>query len=162
MKKLSLLILALFVLPAVAADKDEAKGKAVPFTSYLAGYFEKNTSGLKGDTSYLVITDQDSFDNVFGVGVTMGKKPDFLPKDVFDKRIVVAVIKRGKAIWVYQVQKVTVDGGTLYVQFEDAPKNVNFMAASPMIASVDKGDYKEVVFIENGKKVETVNVDTSK
>jgi hypothetical protein len=32
------------------------------------GYFEKNNSGLKGEASYLAITDRETFDERFGIG----------------------------------------------------------------------------------------------
>ena len=44
-----------------------------------SGYFEKNNSGLKGEASYLAIADRQTFDKVFGVAFTMGKKPNVLP-----------------------------------------------------------------------------------
>jgi len=146
---------------ALAADKDkeEAKGDKLEF-KVQSGYFEKNNSGLKGDESLLAFTDQKSFDQVFGVGFTMGKKPDVLPKDAFDSKLVVAVIRRGDAPSTYKVDKVTADGDTLYLQYDATSKKGDGSAkfASPLIVSVDKGKYKTVVFLENGKKVGTADV----
>jgi hypothetical protein len=167
MKKV--LLTALFVLPlavfASADDKkDEAKGKAVEFTHHDKGYFEKNNSGLKGDASFLTFTNREDFDKVFGVGVTMGGKEKLLPKDAFDNKVVVAVIKRGTGITKYDVEKVTNDDGTIYVQYKAETPNAGGTAKynSPMIISLDKGKYKEVVFIENGKKTETVKFEKEK
>jgi hypothetical protein len=166
MKNLLLFTVAL-LLPVGAAglalaadkDKDEAKGDKVDFKVH-SGYFEKNNSGLKGDESLLAFTDQKSFDQIFGVGFTMGKKPDVLPKDAFDSKMVVAVIRRGDAPSTYKVDKVTADGDTLYLQFEATSKKGDGSAkfASPLIVSVDRGKYKTVVFLENGKKVGTADV----
>jgi hypothetical protein len=144
--------------PARADDKVEAKGKDVDYKGY-SGYFEKNDSGLKGDASFLAVTDQKSFDATFGAGFTMGKKPDILPKDSFDSKVAVATIKRGKAITEYKVEKVTNDDGTLCVQYTTTEKGGGgtAMFASPLVVAVDKGKYTSVVFIENGKKAGTAD-----
>ncbi len=159
MKKLSLIALIVsLALPVVAwaADKEEAKGKKVEFTVH-TGYFESNKSGLKGEASYLAFTDQKTFDGVFGKAVTMGKKPNFLPEDAFDTKLVVATIKRGDAVWQYKVEKVTADDGVLYIKYEATSKGGGGSAryASPLIVSLDKGKYTSVVFIEKGKKAGT-------
>jgi hypothetical protein len=145
----------------LARAADEAKGDKVDFDTYAKGYFEKNNSGLKGDSSYVVMTDQKGFDAVFGVGVTMGAKPPLLPKDAFDKKLVATVIKRGNAITEYTVDKVTSADGVLYVQYTAKAKGEGGTAtfASPLIVAVDKGKITSVEFIENGKKVETVKVE---
>ena len=149
----ALLILAVFV-PARADDKAEAKGKDVDYDIH-GGYFESNKSGLTGDSSYLAFADQKAFDAVFGVAKVLGDKPRFLPKDAFDSKVVVAVIKRGKAIYDYKIEKVTNDDGVLTVQYTAAPQESSGTAtfASPLILSVNKGKYTAVAFIENGKKV---------
>jgi hypothetical protein len=161
MKKMLLTVLFILPLSALAADdkkddkKDEAKGRAVEYTQH-NGHFQKNNTDLKGDQSFLVFTTRDDFDKIFGVGAVMGNKQKFVPKDAFDTKVVVAVIKRGNAITEYKVEKVTNDDGTLYVQYEAKEGNPGTAkVASPLILSLDKGKYKEVVFIENGKKVGT-------
>jgi hypothetical protein len=154
--------LTLFVLPLIAhaapaPDDDTAKGKEVKFEVH-DGHFEKNNSGLKGDSSYLVFTDRDAFDKVFGIARVIGKQ-NFVPKDAFDKKMVVAVIKRGNAVTEYKVEKVTADDGTLYVKYTAKMGTAGTATfASPLILSVDKDKYTEVVFLENGKKVEKVKV----
>jgi hypothetical protein len=153
-------LLALALAGAVHADdKIEARGSKVEFDVH-SGHFEKNNSGLKGDVSFLAFTDRAAFDKVFGIGAVMDKKQNFVPKDAFAKKMVVAVIHRGKAVWTYKVDKVTADGDELYVQYEATPEKESDTAkfASPLIVSVDKGKYTSVVFIENGKKAGTVNV----
>jgi len=152
------LIAASLALPAAADDKVEAKGKDIDYKAY-TGYFEKNDSGLKGDASFLAVPDQKALDATFGAGFTMGKKPDIMPKDVFDSKVAVATIKRGKAITEYKVEKVTNDDGTLYVQYTTTEKAGGGSAtfASPLVVAVDKGKYTSVVFIENGKKAGTAD-----
>jgi hypothetical protein len=154
---LAVLALPLLVRAAPAPDEDTAKGKEVKFEVH-SGHFQKNDAGLKGDASYLVFTDRESFDKVFGVGATM-RKQNFVPKDAFDKKMVVAVIKRGNAVTEYKVEKVTADEGTLYVQYTAKTGAAGTASyASPLIVSVDKDKYTAVVFLENGKKVEKVKV----
>src|SRR5262249_42786766 len=125
-------------------------------------YFESNKSGLKGDSSYLAFTDQKAFDMVLGATPpVMGQKREYLPKDAFDKQMATVVIKRGKAITKYKVEKVTADGDTLYVQYtakEEAAGGGTANYASPLVVAVDKGKYKQVVFIENGKKAGTADI----
>jgi hypothetical protein len=151
-------VLAALTVSARADDKAkaEAKGKEVEYTAY-PGYFEKNDSGLKGDASYLAISTPKLFDATFGIGFTMGKKPDVLPKDAFDSKVAAAVIKRGKAITEYKVEKVTADDDTLYVQYTTTEKGGGgtAMYASSLIVAVDKAKLKKVVFIENGKEAGT-------
>lgn len=146
---------------AGAADSaaDLPKGEKVEYTHYSKGYFEKNNSGLKGDASFLVVTEQKMFDQFFGVGVVMGMKPTLLPADAFDTLMVLAVIRRGNAVWTYEVERVTADKDTLYVAYkatEGVAGNARF--SSPMILSLKKGEYKSVVFIENGKKAAAVEL----
>jgi hypothetical protein len=147
---------------APAADKGEAKGKKVEHDVY-NDYFESNKSGLKGETSFLAITDQDAFDKVFGKAVVMGAKPNFLPKDAFDSKMVVAVIHRGNAVWKYKVDQVTADGDTLTVQYDATSKTGGTATFhSPLVVSVDKGKYTSVVFIENGEKIGTAKIEKEK
>jgi hypothetical protein len=63
MTRLAVLALPLAIL-AASARADEAKGEKIEHAVY-DGYFEKNNSGLKGDTSLLAFTDQEGFDKVF-------------------------------------------------------------------------------------------------
>ncbi len=146
------LTILVLLSPADAADK--AKGKDVDYDIH-GGYFESNKSGLTGDSSYLAFAGPKAFDAVFGVAKVQGGKQRFLPKDAFDSKVVVAVVKRGKAIYDYKVEKVTNDDGVLTVQYTAMPQESSGAAtfATPLILSVDKGKYDSVAFIENGKKV---------
>jgi len=124
-----------------------------------SGYFEKNNSGLKGEASYLAIKDRETFDKAFGVAFTMGKKPNVLPVNAFDTRIVVAAIKRGGQVWEYKVEGVTADHATLTVRYGATSKDGSgAQFASPMVVSVARGPYKNVIFIENGKEVGKVSL----
>ena len=158
-KKFWLGLCALALVGVSRAD-DATKEKPVTFEQH-SGYFESNKSGLKGPASYLAFTDAAAFNKVFGVGFTMGKKPNVLPKGAFDKRLAVAVIKRGDAIWQYKVNKVTAKDGTLTVAYEATSRGAGGTArfASPLIVSVPKDKYKTVEFIENGKKVGSAKIE---
>jgi hypothetical protein len=149
-------------LPAVAvaraddkAKADEPKGKEVKAETH-TGHFESNKSGLKGDASFLAFTDAKAFDAVFGKARTMGAKPNYVEDGTFEKKVVIATIQRGNKMVTYKVDKVTAADGTLYVAYTTTTKDGGTATyASPLIVSVDKDKYKTVVFIENGKKVET-------
>ena len=102
-----------------------------------SGYFEKNNSGLKDEASYLAIKDRETFDKAFGVAFTMGKKPNVLPANAFDTRIVVAAIKRGGQVWEYKVEGVTADHATPTVRYGATSKDGSGARfASPMVVSV--------------------------
>lgn len=132
---------------------DDDKGTKIELTRH-TGHFEKNNSGLKGEPSLLLIAGQKRFDAIFGSAFTMGAKPNVVPNGAFEKRLVAAVIHRGNAVWSYEVEKATVEGGTLTVRYKaTAGKPGTATFASPMIVSVDKGAIKKVVFIENGKEI---------
>ena len=143
------------------SEADDTKAKEVKFDQ-ATGYFESNKSGLTGEASYLAFADQEGFLKVLRpTPPLMGKKPNLLPKDAFQKNVVVAVIKRGDTIWKYTVDKVTAQTGTLTIEYKAAQQGAGggtAKFASPMVVAVEKADYKEVVFIENGKKAGTAKI----
>jgi hypothetical protein len=156
MTRLLTTLAALVALAAVNAA--EGKMAKVDFVAH-DGHFESNKSGLKGDASYLAITDRAGFDAVFGSLAVMGKKFNYVPKDAFEKKMVVAVIKRGNAPVEYKVEQVTTADDKLYVQYKATAKDpTTAKFASPLILTVEKGKYTSVVFIENGKQVGTATV----
>ena len=86
-----------------------------------------------------------------------------LPKDAFKSNVVLAAIKRGNASWEYKVQGVTVERGVVQLRYtvrSKATPDTTF--ACPLIVSVPRDDYKAVTFIEDGKKVRTVNLDSNR
>jgi hypothetical protein len=149
------LFAAAALLPLHARAADEAKGEKVEHAVYTA-YFEKNNSGLTGDASYVALTDRAGFDKTFAARPPLmgGKKPVLLPKGAFDKQFVAAVIRRGNSVTAYELQKVTRDGDTLYVQYKATPGPAGSARfSSPLIVGAPKEKVKRVVFIENGKAV---------
>ena len=145
----------IFVADGMAQNMKAGKNIGpVEFQQY-DSYFEKNNSGLKGETSYLVLANQEQFDKVFGSAATMGQN-NFLPPDVFNSKIVLATIKRG-SMRHYEDVKVTTGNRKIFVWYkakDDAPGSATF--STPLILAVDKGKYNEVVFMKNGKKAGTV------
>jgi len=172
---------------AQVGQKAAPKGKKIEFKVH-SGYCERaehaRAEQLKaqkektlGNVSFLAFTDQDSFDKAFGKtpdkedlnnflpnGEARGKKPNLLPKDAFDKKIVVATTVRGPNINAYRVVKVTADSDALYVQYlqQSAFAGNNRVWSSPLILSVDKGPYTSVVFILGNKKYGTATIGKDK
>jgi hypothetical protein len=156
MNKRGLFLAVLLWAPAFS----QAAEKKVEFSVLGPGYFESNKSGLPGESSHLLFTDQKSFEGVFKTRFVPGGKGKFLPKGAFDSKIVIAAIKRGTSIYTYKVEKLTNDDGVLKLTYTATGKDGGGSArfASPLIVSLPKGKYTSVEFIENGKKVGTVKV----
>jgi hypothetical protein len=152
-------LLAACLLPAAApVPPGDGKAKPVEYTVH-SGHFEKNTAGLKGEASYLALTDKAVFDQVFGAAFTSGRKPNVVPQDAFEKKLVAAVVKRGNAPWTYKVEGVTLDGGTLTVKYTATQGQAGTATfASPLIVSADRAGVKKVEFVENGKPAGTAEV----
>jgi hypothetical protein len=186
---LRLVLAALFLFPAasltLAAGKDEARGDKVDYEVH-HGYLQRVKYYLAfraadrlnlGTLCSAAFTNQDSFDRAFGKsdgkvvnlsefmlnGEDKGAKANHLPKDAFDKKMVVAMIHNDMNIYKYKVAKVTADGETLYVQYTTTSSaGYPNSYSCPLIVSVDKGKYTSVVFIENGRKFGTAAVAKTK
>jgi hypothetical protein len=156
MLRLAPLAVALVLLAGSARAADEAKGEKVEFVVH-GGHFAKNDPAVKGDQAFVLVTTREGFDKLFGAAFVMGKKPNVVPKDAFEKNVVVATIKRASAITTYEVEKVTLDkDGTLYVQYKAATgPGGTATFASPLVMSAPRDKVKKVTFIENGKTVGT-------
>jgi hypothetical protein len=153
-----LFLLAVVASFAVAAD-EPAK---IEVKSY-GPYFESNKSGLKGDASYLVFTDKTKFDSALRLRPPLigGKRPVPVPDASFLKSHVLVVIRRGKTIFDYSDLKAEAKGDTLRFSFRSAARGAAGSATfkTPLVVTVTKGKYKQVEFVENGKKAETVKLD---
>src|SRR5512135_2185972 len=99
-----ILLLAVCGLGQYAVAAEETK---LAYDVY-GGYFVSNKFEPDAAESYVVIHDQKQFDKVFGVAFVMGDKSHRLPKDAFKTLMVVAAIKRGKAVVEYKVESVAV------------------------------------------------------
>jgi len=149
---LTLLIqLALTAVMAWAADV-----KAVVFDTY-NGYFVSNKFEPDQPASFVVIRDQKAFDAVFGAGFVMGDKSHRLPDNAFDSKMVLAAIKRGKAICDFKVVEVIVDQGivTLKYNVKSSPQ-AGADYACPLIVSIPRSGYSAVRFVEDGQLVKGI------
>ena len=154
MKRIFFLLAAATLFFAAEAPARGGGGEArdLEFQRYDSSYFEKNNSGLGGERSYLVLTDQAQFDRVFGAAARMGNNA-FLPAGAFENKIVIAAIKRG-TMRRYSDVEVTEENGVLLVSYTAAdsrPGTATYRV--PLILAVDKGAYVGVVFMENGERV---------
>lgn len=152
-------LVAFFFVQDGAAQNRQSENKAVAvnFQKY-DSYFEKNNSNLKGDVSYLVLRNQKDFDKVFGSAATMGEN-SFLPDNVFDSMLVVATIKRGSSVRSYEVTQTSIENGRLYVRYNTVDKEQGSAKfSSPLILAVPKGNYKKILFVENGKEAKSISV----
>jgi hypothetical protein len=184
---LTVVLLELAAGATLGGERMQPKGKKVAFKVH-SGYCERaehaRAEQLKaqkeknlGNVSFLAFADQDSFDRAFGKtpdrenlseflpnGEARGRKPSLLPKDAFDKKMVVATTVRGANISAYRVLKVSADGNTLYVQYleQSSFAGNNRIWSSPLILSVDKGPYTSVVFILGNTKYGTASIAAEK
>jgi hypothetical protein len=143
-----------FVAHAFSTDATKTGPEPnLDFQRYDRSYFERNDTGLTAQTSYLVFTSQAQFDKIFGPAPTMGRN-NFLPNNTFNTKVVFATIARGHFLRTYDHPNVTTKNGTVYVWYKvkDA-QQASATFASPLILAVDKGQYSEIIFIENGKRV---------
>jgi acylphosphatase len=128
------------------------------FDTY-SGYFVSNKFEPDAAESFLVITDQEGFDKVFGVAFVMGDKSHRLAKDAFKTLVVVAAIKRGNAVVEFKVEGVTLIEGVAELCYTTTEKKSDTATfACPLIVSIPTGEYKAVQFVENGKAVKKLEV----
>ena len=150
-------ILAILFLVTVSVSPEG--NEKVPFEVYAKGYFVKKKISALGGPTYLVLQDKNGYDEVFGVAFVMGGKPKLVEEKLFEGNLILAVIKSGNAVTTYEVEEVRRDKGKLILQYkakDGAPTSARF--SSPLIVSAPRGDYAEVVFVENGKEVGKVPV----
>lgn len=135
---------------------DSPTTQPIPFAIH-DGYFVSNKFEPDAPTSFVLLKDQKAFDEVFGSAFVMRDSHHRLPPNAFETKMVVAAIHRGNATWDYTVESVTADGKTLVVKYttQSTPNNTAEFAC-PLILSIEKGDYTDVQFVENGKKIKTL------
>lgn len=130
---------------------DEPAKKGVPFETY-SGYFVSNKFEPQSEESFVMLTTQEAFDKVFGVGMVMHDRSHRLAKDAFDANLVLGAIKRGKAIWEYHVEGISLRDDTVVVRYTaTSKKSEDAQYACPLILSIAKGQYKGFDFVENDK-----------
>jgi len=143
----------IFVILMSLTTAAVALAEPVPFDTY-DGYFVSNRFEPDAPTSFVALADQKAFDNVFGVAFVMRDQSHRLPPDVFQTRLVVAAIHRGRAVVTYKVETVSAEAKTLVVRYTtQSEPHPTAEFACPLILSVAKGEYNAVRFVENGKTV---------
>ncbi len=135
-----------------------AEGTKLAFDTY-SGYFVSNQFEPDAAQSFVVLGDQQQFDKVFGVAMVMGDRSHRLPKNAFKSSLVVAVIKRGSAVWEFKVEGVTVNQGVVTLRYTATSKKSDSATfACPLIVSIPKSSYTAVRFVENKKTVKKVSI----
>jgi hypothetical protein len=147
-------MMVILVAHAFATDATKtAPERNLDFQRYDSSYFERNDTGLRAQTSYMVFTSQAQFDKIFGAAATGGQN-DFLPDNAFNTKVVIAAIARGNFLRTYDSPKVTTKNGKIYVWYKvNDRQQESATYASPLILAVDKGRYSQVIFMQNGKRV---------
>ena len=146
-------------IPPEDSAKHSLAEKKLPFETY-TGYFVSNKFEPEAAGSFAVIGNQEQFDKIFGVAAVMRDKARRLPKDAFKSNVVLAVIKRGQAVWEFKVESVTNSAGAILLRYEtSSTKSDSATFASPLILSIPKSSYSAVQFIENGTPVKTIELE---
>jgi hypothetical protein len=130
----------------------------IAFDTY-SGYFVSNKFEPDAPASFVVIADQKTFDTIFGIAAVMGDQSHRLPADAFESKIVVAVIKRGKAVTQFTVEHVAQHDAILTVHYstrQTPSDSADF--ACPLIISVSKGTYTAAQFVEDAKTVKKIDL----
>jgi hypothetical protein len=118
------------------------------------GYFVSNKFEPESAESFVAVSEQKKFDEVFGVAFVMRDKAHRLPKDAFSHSLVFGVFKRGMATWEFHVNEVVEADGKLEIRYSAKPTpQTSATFASPLILGVPKNDYSSVTFVENKKPV---------
>jgi hypothetical protein len=155
MKRVEVAVL-LFAVCCLGQQTSAAEPAKLTFDTY-SGYFVSNKFEPNAAESFLVITDQEQFDKVFGVAFVMRDKSHRLPKDAFKSSMVLAAVKRGAAVWEYKVEGATEAKGIVELRYTTTSKKSDSATfACPLIVSNAKGKYKAVQFVENGKVVKRI------
>ena len=143
--------------PAKAVVTESAK---LSFDTY-SGYFVSNKFEPDAAASFVVLDGQEQFDQVFGAAFVMRDKSHRLPKDAFQANVVLAVVKRGKAVWELKLESVRVEDRGVVLRYTAASQdNASASFACPLIVSIPRGEYTAVTFVENGKPVKAVKCGT--
>lgn len=138
------------------APQNPLPPKKINFDSH-DGHFVKNTFKAPEQGAFFIMTTFDEFDRVFGTGFVMKAKFKLVTKETFNAKNVLVVVRQvPNKIIEYTVGGIEADGDKLSVNYSTTIKTVTFQANSALILSVPKGDYREVVFVENGKRVAAV------
>jgi hypothetical protein len=149
----SLPLAGMLLMAAASGSANEKQADTTPFEVYAKGYFVKNNAPLPGNPAYLVLQDKKSFEQIFGIGFVMGGKPKLVDDKLFEANLIATVIKSGNTLWKYEVTQVHVAKEQLFIQYKATGKESSAKLSVPLIVSVPRGGYAQIVFVENGKEV---------
>lgn len=156
MWKFSLIVWALCVTPLIADEKGTTQPTNVPFEVY-SGYFVSNKAKLDGESTWRIVNDKKSFDQIFGVAFVMGDRAKRLKPNTFEDQFVLTVITTGNFLAKYEVQSIVAKGTTLTVNYQVSRQDGGTATfTSPLILSVPRRNRSSVIFVENGKTVKTL------
>jgi hypothetical protein len=152
-------VFGLVVFALVPVSSAEKKSDKIAYEVYAKGYFVKNTVKLTDDKGFFVFTDKKGFDEIFGFGRVMGAKPKLVDDKLFEGSLVVTAVKSGSTLWKYEIEGVRIEKKQLIVQYKATGKEApGAKYTVPLIVAVPRGEYTEVVFIENGKEANKMAV----
>jgi len=155
MRPLCITLFAVLVATSTGFSGDNK----VAFEVYAKGYFVKNNAPLPGNPAFLVLQDKKAFEQIFGFGAVMGAKPKLVDEKLFEANVVVTVIKSGATLWKYEVAQVARDKKQLIVKYTaSGTESPSAKFNSSLIVSVPRGEYTEIVFVENGKEAGKVEM----
>ena len=130
------------------------------FKTY-SGYFVSNKFEPDASSSFVALDNRKQFDQVFGVAFVIGDKSPRLASGALETELVLAAIKRGKAVCTYKVSSVTEEEGVVRLRYQTTSKKSDSASfACPLIISIPKGKYQAVEFYENDKLVRRLAIGT--
>ncbi|MBQ3388844.1 MAG: hypothetical protein IJG60_06505 [Thermoguttaceae bacterium] len=126
--------------------------REVAYDRYEYPYFVKNTVSPPEGESVLAlpIGSKEDFDEIFGIGMVMGKAPRLIEKDYFKTHAVFAFIEWGNTPWEYTVRAGFRTGRALVFKVSrsgEASRSATF--APRLILGVDRSELdgvNEVIF----------------
>lgn len=174
LRNLALGVTAVFATVVLAADKPAAPvpaakapaapapaGREIQF-SELGYYFVKNTVKIGTERpGCLILSTQAAFDEHFGVGMVMrADRSKLLQEGDFDKNMVVSILQSGRDIREMHINKIRLEGKTLVVEFSNVvtEANASWTGNFHATARVERCEFSEVRFMENGKDAKDIAV----
>lgn len=159
-RKFAYAILFTIALLAVAGTGAQAASDTLGFVpaKTFDSYFVSNKHPLPPgqDTEFVYIDNYDKFEDLFGVGMVMGRQPDLVDERYFRDGAIVAVIHDG--LWNMKLDMVMErkDGIDINYSAEEVP--AAFKATTPLIIGIPKDVAGVFHFVENGKPVQVLTV----
>ena len=139
-------------LSAEEGESGPGAEREAAYDRYEYPYFVKNTVSPPEGESVLALSigSKEEFDEVFGIGMVMGKAPRLIERDYFKTHTIFAFIEWGNTPWEYTVRKGGKTGRTLVFKVSrsgEASRSATF--APRLILGVDRNELdgvNEVIF----------------